>query len=64
MEFQTRSHRTNIQFHETLGQALSVAKEDSDVWKISFTLPRGEQVRLIRTEVGWVLENVFGERHI
>jgi hypothetical protein len=63
MEFQTRSEKSGVRFHDTFERALDFAQEDKEVWKISFTIPdTRERVRFVRTDSGWVLEDVFGKR--
>jgi hypothetical protein len=62
-EFQTRSEETGIILHRSMNDALNHADEDKSVWKISFTTPdTNERIRLVKTEHGWILENVYGER--
>jgi len=58
MEVQTRSESNGIQFHQTFSEALAAARNDSEIWKISFSLENGERVRLVSTSEGWTYENV------
>lgn len=46
-EVQTRSERNGIKNFSTLKEAVAHANKDTSVWKISFTLPSGERVRLV-----------------
>lgn len=55
MEFQTRRHNGELRFFDTLAAALRDADDSPygegdarEVWKISFSLPNGERVRLVR----------------
>jgi len=62
-EFQTRSEETGIILHNSMNDALNYADEDKSVWKISFTIPNtNERILLVKTEYGWILENIYGER--
>ena len=47
-EFQTRSEETGLEFFDTIDSAMAHAKKDPTVWKISFALPNGDQIRLVR----------------
>jgi hypothetical protein len=49
MEVQLRKESGALIFKDTLNEAIEYAKQDFDVWKISFAIPSGERVRLIRT---------------
>lgn len=65
MEFQTRDDSGQITLHQSLNDAINHCKkalaENCPVWKISFTIPEtGERVRLVRTECGWTLEDIYG----
>lgn len=63
MKIQTRNEAGKIDFWETLEYAFNQAAFDKSIWKISF--PVGdEHVRLIRTDQGWLYENVYGNRNI
>jgi hypothetical protein len=46
--FQTRSESTGLGQWPTMAEALQAAKQDTTIWKISFTLPNSERIRLIR----------------
>ena len=56
---QTRSETTGILKHKTFQDAISTANLDSSIWKISFEIEDGTRVRLVRTQEGWVYENVM-----
>jgi hypothetical protein len=51
MEFQTRSEDNGLQFFSTFSAALQAAEKDRSIWKLSFTLPTGERIRLTRCDV-------------
>ena len=46
MEVQTRSAEGELQYFPTMKAAMEFADTHRDVWKISFTLPNGERIRL------------------
>lgn len=50
MEFQTRSEENGIRIFSDFQEALKAAREDTTIWKISFTLPtvKAERIRLLR----------------
>lgn len=65
---QLRSEASGIQHVPTLAEALRVAQADPTIWKVSFSLPTGERVRLVKRAVemvhnrviyGWELEPVL-----
>lgn len=61
IEFQTRSEESGLQFFSSLRDALNTAEKDQSIWKISFSLPNGERVRLVRTTLlnsKWTLEQM------
>lgn len=62
-EVQTRTEDGTCRYFATLKQALSHADSDINVWKISYTLPTGERVRMVREAaengVSFVLDTVF-----
>jgi len=49
MEVQLRKESGKLIFKDTLKEAVEYAKQNFDVWKISFPIESGERVRLIRT---------------
>ena len=67
MEFQTRTKNGEMSTHETMEDALdyaqSLVETDDRVWKISFSLPTKERIRLVMSEHGWILEDVYGYGH-
>ena len=48
MEFQIRDYEGATTIVLTLTDAILEGEKDINIWKISFTLPTGERVRLIR----------------
>jgi len=56
--FQSRSETSGLQYFDTLQQALDSAGADSSIWKISFSLPTGERVRLVRNEASWIYDPI------
>lgn len=51
MEIQTRAEDGSLEIFSTFGEAWRFAKNPvNQVWKISFSLPTGERVRLVRSE--------------
>jgi hypothetical protein len=47
-DVQTRDESGELRFFKTFAEAYSYAKAHTDVWKLSFSLPTGERVRLVR----------------
>jgi hypothetical protein len=47
-EVQTRTETNGLAYHLSFEKALDFAKRDPTIWKISFTLPTGERIRLVR----------------
>lgn len=47
-QVQTRAVGGELRYFPTLKAAVGHAEADKDVWKISFDLPNGERVRLVR----------------
>lgn len=61
IEFQTRSEENGLQFFSSLKDALNTAEKDQSIWKISFSLPNGERVRLVSHTLQsskWTLEQM------
>lgn len=56
---QTRDSHGAISEFETLGNALAYAKGNRDVYKISFSLPTGERVRLMFDGASWLYEPIL-----
>ena len=48
MEIQTRANDGALAFYDTLLEAYNQAYINRSIWKISFSLPTGERVRLVR----------------
>lgn len=45
---QTRSETTGLRFFDSVNEAIKYARQNQSVWKISFTLPNKENIRLLR----------------
>lgn len=61
--YQTRSSsERDVQHFSALSEAFEEARRDRQVWKISFNAQDGTRIRLLRTEHGWVYEDVYGNR--
>lgn len=58
-QFQCRSEETGLSYWATFKAALKHAEEDASVWKISFSLPTGERVRLVLRSGTWVYEPII-----
>ena len=66
---QTRSELNGINEYLKLSDAFMVAEADETIWKISFSLPTGERVRLVksymplygRNETCWIYEPIMEE---
>jgi len=68
-EVQTRSEENGLRYFPTLKDAIQHALSDKTVWKISFSLPNGEQVRMVAqiafediqgdNVYDWVYEPIF-----
>jgi hypothetical protein len=48
LEIQTRSHTGEIRIFPSLKEAMAETEKDTEIWKVSFSLPNGERVRLVR----------------
>lgn len=57
---QTRSEVSGLGTHLTFQDALKAARDDRTIWKISFDIEDDTRIRLVRTDKGWVYENVMG----
>lgn len=66
MNIQTRSQKGQLTNHQSMNDALNYANEmlDKDpVQEISYIIPKvNEKVRLIKTEYGWILQDVYGNQ--
>jgi len=60
---QTRASNGEIKQFPTLIQAFEEARANKKVEKISFTIDEF-RVRLVKTDIGWVYEDVFGNREV
>jgi hypothetical protein len=67
MEVQTRSEETGLLMHSSISLAFTKAKEDSTIWKISWTAQDGSKVELVKHILGthklanpcWVYEPII-----
>jgi len=64
MVIQLRSEETGIVTFPTFREAIDYTKHDPTVWKLSFSLPNGERVRLVRLEIAlgclaWVYQPIL-----
>lgn len=57
---QVRSEETGIKHLNTLSDAMTTAKKDRSIWKISFQLPTGERCRLVRNTPNWFARTFLG----
>ena len=55
---QTRSEETGLRQWRTLQDALTAAREDTTIWKISFEIEDDTRVRLVRDGEGWTYEPI------
>ncbi len=66
LQVQTRSENGDIRIHKTINDAFNYADQvriSDPIIKISWTMPiTNERIRLIRSEHGWILEDVYGGR--
>jgi hypothetical protein len=53
---QTRSEVNGLMQYKTFQEAYKAVKEDSSIWKISFSLPNGERARLVRDGDKFILD--------
>jgi hypothetical protein len=67
--YQTRDEAGNLEYFTTFEKALTHARDNKSVWKISWTTQGGERIRLIREGDRFFYENLieamwelFGER--
>lgn len=58
MEFQTRDNDGGLRFFATLAEAMEYANKTPDVWKVSFSLPNGERVRLVYINGNWIYSQI------
>ena len=56
---QTRSDKNGIETHKTFQDALAFSREDLTIWKISFEISDGTRIRLIKTSIGWIYEDIM-----
>lgn len=62
IQYQTRSETNGLLHFDTLAKAFQVAEADPTIWKISFSLPNGERVRLVRyADPKWIYQDIHGE---
>lgn len=61
-EYQTRSEMNGINFHHSLRDAIEEAKKDLTIWKISWSQPNAERIRLVRFDNKlWIYEPIMEE---
>jgi len=48
MIVQTRSEKNGLMEFPTVSDAMKAEESDPSIWKISFELPNGERVRLVK----------------
>jgi hypothetical protein len=59
MEIQTRDNNGELRFFTSMKEAMSYANSNHGVWKVSFSLPNGERVRLVRlVSDSWMYEAI------
>lgn len=56
---QTRSEITGVKTHKTFQDALQASRDDKTIWKISFEISDGSRIRLVKTDDGWIYEDVM-----
>jgi hypothetical protein len=61
METQTRAHDGELKRYDSLVDAMKFAKANPQVWKVSFNAYDGTRVRLVRTTIGWIYEDIMTE---
>ena len=52
LRVQTRSDRGELKYFSTVKEAFAEADKDPEIYKVSFGVPSGERVRLVRGEDG------------
>ena len=57
-EIQTRTEDGDLHYYTTVVEAFAAAETDDAIWKISFALPSGTRIRLVRTPTGFVQEDL------
>jgi hypothetical protein len=60
-EVQTRDEKGQLDFYDTVDEALDAAEADPSIWKISLGLSNGERVRLVRDGDRFYYENIMRE---
>ena len=50
MNIQVRSEETGLGYFNTMEEAFGAAVDDKTIWKISFILPNGKQMRFVSHE--------------
>jgi len=61
MAIQTRNREGTLEYFPTLKEAYEHALKDTTVWKISFDIPTGERVRLVKMSEDWVWQDIMRE---
>jgi hypothetical protein len=63
LQIQIRSEFTGIRIVDSMKQAKYEARMDKTIWKISFSLPNGERIRLVRhfPDNDWIYLDIMDE---
>ena len=61
MAIQTRNREGTLEYFPTLKEAYEHSLKDSTVWKISFDVPTGERMRLVKMSEDWVWQDMLRE---
>ena len=61
MEYQTRDHDGECRVFPSFKEAIEYAESNPDVWKVSFTTPEGDRIRLVETSDGWTYDPIVIE---
>ena len=57
-DIQTRNQAGELGYFDTVVQAFAAAETDESIWKISFALPSGTRIRLVRTPSGFTQDDI------
>ena len=61
MEVQTRSNDGTLKFFETVKEAFEYAKENSDIWKVSFDGNRFVRIETVDGKWAWAYRPLLAE---
>jgi len=56
MDIQTRSEENGTGYYSSLRMAMEAYSNDPTIWKISFSIPSGERIRLVMRNGQFVYE--------